>query len=104
MKHHRLSASLAAIVAVAVAVHGQGHAPKPVDSRYPGLTKVSSFLATKFETDNLIKGAQQATDMILVAALAAETSADIVSRREAKMPFGGFALRAGAPVHSLRAR
>ena len=92
MKHHRLSASLAAIVAVAVAVHGQGHAPKPVDSRYPGLTKVSSFLATKFETDNLIKGAQQATDMILVAALAAETSADIVSRREAKMPFGGFEL------------
>lgn len=73
-----------------------GHAPQPVSSNYPGLTKVSSFLATKFETDNLLKGSQQATDMILVAALAEKTSADIVSRREAKMPFGGFEL----PVES----
>ena len=88
-----LARQLGVLLCAALA-HGQGHSPKPVDSRYPGLTKVSSFLATKFETDNLIKGSQQATDMILVAALADETSADIVSQREAKMPFGGFELPA----------
>jgi hypothetical protein len=67
-----------------------GESIKPVSSNYPGLTKVSSYLATKYETDNLLKGTQEATDMILVAALAERTSADIVSQHEAKMPFGGF--------------
>jgi hypothetical protein len=75
-----------------VAQPGDSNSPQPVSSNYPGLTQVSSFLATKFETDNLVKGSQQATDMILVAALAEATTADVVSQREAQMPFGGFEL------------
>jgi hypothetical protein len=77
-----------ALLVLVVIANAQG--PKPVNSNYPGLSKVSSYLATKFETDNLVAGAQQATDMILVAALAEKTTADVVSQREAKMPFGGF--------------
>lgn len=77
------------MLGIMMAVYG-GHSIKPVSSNYPGLTKVSSYLATKYETDNLLKGTQEATDMILVAALAERTSADIVSQHEAKMPFGGF--------------
>jgi hypothetical protein len=54
MKHvARWLALLAAYSSVA-----DGHGPKPVNSNYPGLTKVSSYLATQFETDNLLKSAQ----------------------------------------------
>ena len=57
---------------------------------------MSGFLAERFEADRLVHAALQATDFIMVAALAEETSADVVSKEEQRMPFGGFTI----PVES----
>ena len=64
-------------------------APQKVNINYPYLTKVSEYLATKYEQDNLEKASQKADQMILLNALAERTSANIVKQREAKLPFAG---------------
>ena len=64
--------------------------PQPVGPSYPFISAVSSFLAAKFERDHLSKASLAATNFVLVAALAEQTTADVVSRQEARMPFGGF--------------
>ena len=66
--------------------------PQPVGPSYPFISAVSSFLAAKFERDHLSKASLAATNFVLVAALAEQTTADVVSRQEARMPFGGFTL------------
>jgi hypothetical protein len=64
-------------------------APQRVNINYPFLTKVSEYLATKYEQDNLAKASQKADQMILLDALAQRTTANIVKQREAKLPFAG---------------
>ena len=105
--HHRPEhARSAAAAAAAVAANAPGSAasekvvPRPVGAGYPHISSVSSFLAAKYEKENLLQASLSATDFIMVAALAVSTSADIVSRQEARMPFGGFAL----PVEQQRYR
>ena len=51
---------------------------------------MSGFLAEQYDADRLKNANLQATDFIMVAALASETSADVVSKEEERMPFGGF--------------
>ena len=63
--------------------------PQPVNIDYPFLTRVSEYLATKYEQDNLDKAAQKADQMILLDALAERTTANVVKEREAKLPFAG---------------
>jgi hypothetical protein len=63
---------------------------KSVSSTYPYLSKVSGFLAQQYDKEVLHKASLQATDFVMVAALAAETSADVVVQEEERMPFGGF--------------
>eukprot|EP00937_MAST-01D_sp_MAST-1D-sp2_P000769 g769.t1 len=64
----------------------------PVDATYPHISQVSGFLAAKFESSHLTRASLSATNFVMVAALAQRTTADIVSRQEARMPFGGFDL------------
>ena len=66
--------------------------PKPVGASYPHISSVSGFLAAKYERDNLANASLAVTNFVMVAALAQKTTADIVSRQEARMPFGGFTL------------
>ena len=104
--HHRPAHARSAAAAAAAAANAPGSAasekvvPRPVGAGYPHISSVSSFLAAKYEKENLLQASLSATDFIMVAALAVSTSADIVSRQEARMPFGGFAL----PVEQQRYR
>eukprot|EP00937_MAST-01D_sp_MAST-1D-sp2_P001344 g1344.t1 len=68
---------------------GAQKTPQQVNIDYPFLTRVSEYLATKYEQDNLDKAAQKADQMILLDALAERTSANVVKEREAKLPFAG---------------
>ena len=83
-----LAPLLALLLACSCSVLAQ-KTPQPVNIDYPFLTRVSEYLATKYEQDNLDKAAQKADQMILLDALAERTTANVVKEREAKLPFAG---------------
>jgi hypothetical protein len=60
-----------------------------VNINYPFLTRVSEYLATKYEQDNLDAASQKADQFILLTALAERTTANVVAQREEKLPFAG---------------
>ena len=80
---------LLAMLAVIIVPSGAQKTPQQVNIDYPFLTRVSEYLATKYEQDNLDKAAQKADQMILLDALAERTTANVVKEREAKLPFAG---------------
>ena len=80
---------LLAMLAVLMVPSGAQKTPQQVNIDYPFLTRVSEYLATKYEQDNLDKAAQKADQMILLDALAERTTANVVKEREAKLPFAG---------------